>query len=398
MTRFLFVVPPLVGHTNPLVGVADELTRRGHRVAWAGYPDQIRRLAGEDTEVFETQMPDAGLTRGPKLTGPAAFQFLWEEFFFPLAGLMAPGVDAAVREFGPDVIVSDQHAVAGALVAERHGIPYVTSVTTSAELTDPLSSMPKVEAWLQGLFRSLREQFGDPEHSTDPRYSPHGIVAFTGRALLGDTPLPNDHVQLVGPAIAPRAAQSGFPFAELDPQRRKVLVTLGTANVDAGERFLGEAVTALDGLRETVQGIVVDPGGLLAERPGGIPSSVLVREYVPQLDLLPHLDAVVCHGGHNTVCESLYHGVPLVLAPIRDDQPIVSGQVVDAGAGIRVRFNRVDAPRLAKAIESVLDPSEGYKAAAEAAAGSFRSAGGVTAAADHLESVAARTANVQAAG
>lgn len=52
MTRFLFVVPPLVGHTNPLVGVADELTRRGHRVAWAGYPDQIRRLAGEDTEVF----------------------------------------------------------------------------------------------------------------------------------------------------------------------------------------------------------------------------------------------------------------------------------------------------------------------------------------------------------
>lgn len=389
MTRFLFVVPPLVGHINPLLGVADELTRRGHRVAWTGHPDQIHRLAGADAVVFETRMPDVGLKRSPKLTGPAAFRFLWEEFFAPLAGLMAPGVDSAVEAFGPDVIVSDQHAVAGALVAERRGIPYVTSVTTSAELTDPLSSMPKVDAWLKGLFRSLREEFGDPAESVDPRYSPHGIIAFTSRALLGDVPLPNDRVQLVGPAIAPRATRSDFPYGELDPDRRKVLVTLGTANVDAGARFLGEAVTALDALRETVQGIVVDPGGLLAELPGGVPEGVIVREYVPQLDLLAHLDAVVCHGGHNTVCESLWNGVPLVLAPIRDDQPIVAGQVVDAGAGVRVRFNRVDAVRLGAAIESVLDASGGHRAAAEAIGRSFRAAGGVLAAADQLDRTAA---------
>jgi zeaxanthin glucosyltransferase len=401
VTRFLFVVPPLVGHTNPLLGVAAELTRRGHRVAWAGHGDQIRRLAGADTEVHETSMPDSTLRRPPALTGPAAFRFLWEDFFAPLAGLMAPGVDAAIREFGPDVVVADQHAVAGALSAERHGIPYVTSVTTSAELTDPLSSMPKVDAWLKGIFASLREEFGDVRRSDDPRFSPHGIIAFTGRALLGNAPLPWDGVHLVGPAIAPRAPQCDFPYGELDPARRKVLVTLGTANADAGGRFLGEAVAALEALRETVQGIVVDPGGLLAERQerqGGPEPGLLVREYVPQLELLPHLDAVVCHGGHNTVCESLWHGVPLVLAPIRDDQPIVSGQVVDAGAGVRVRFNRVDAARLASAIGTVLDPEGGHRAAAERIGGSFREAGGARAAADHLDRIAARPSNYQAAG
>ncbi|SCK48694.1 glycosyltransferase [Streptomyces sp. WMMB 322] len=401
MTRLLFVVPPLVGHTNPLLGVAAELTRRGHRVAWAGYGELIRRLAGEDAEVHETRMPDSDLGRPPKLTGPAAFRFLWEDFFAPLAGLMAPGVDSAIREFRPDLVVADQHAVAGALVAERHGIPYVTSVTTSAELTDPLSSMPKVEAWLKGIFASLRAEFGDERCSGDPRFSPHGIVAFTGRALLGDAPLPWDGVHMVGPAIAPRAPRCDFPYGELDPGRRKVLVTLGTANADAGGRFLGEAVAALEGLRETVQGIVVDPGGVLGvprEQTGPGQSGLLVREYVPQLDLLPHLDAVVCHGGHNTVCESLWHGVPLVLAPIRDDQPIVSGQVVDAGAGVRVRFNRVDAPRLAAAVTSVLDPAGGHKEAAEAIGRSFREAGGARAAADHLDRIAAQAANYQAAG
>ncbi|OEV30922.1 glycosyl transferase [Streptomyces nanshensis] len=398
MTSFLFVVPPLVGHTNPLLGVAGELARRGHRVAWAGYGDQIRSLAGEDAEVYETQMPDAELRRPPKLTGPAAFRFLWEDFFAPLAGLMAPGVEAAVQEYGPDVVVADQHAVAGALVAERHGIPYVTSVTTSAELTDPLSSMPKVEAWLRGIFASLREQFGDSRHTGDPRFSPHGIIAFTGRALLGDAPLPWDGVHLVGPAIAPRAPRCDFPYAELDPERRKVLVTLGTANLDAGERFLKEAVAALEELRGTVQGIVVDPGGLLGEERKLPGPGLLLREFVPQLELLPHLDAVVCHGGHNTVCESLWHGVPLVLAPIRDDQPIVSGQVVDAGAGVRVRFNRVDAARLAAAVSSVLDPASGHRAAAEEIGRSFREAGGARAAADHLGRIAARPANYQAAG
>nr|WP_206322535.1 glycosyltransferase [Streptomyces sp. HNM0575] len=391
----------MVGHINPLLGVAAELGRRGHHVAWAGYGDQIRRLAGDGAEVHETRMPDAGLRRPPQLTGPAAFRFLWEDFFAPLAGLMAPGVDAAVRAFGPDVVVADQHAVAGALVAERHGIPYVTSVTTSAELVDPLSSMPKVDAWLKGIFASLREEFGDAGRSDDPRFSPHGVIAFTGRALLGESPLPWDGVRLVGPAIAARQAGCDFPYEELDPARRKVLVTLGTANADAGGRFFGEAVTALEAMRDSVQGVVADPGGLLD---GGLTArlreecGLLVREYVPQLELLPHIDAVVCHGGHNTVCESLWHGVPLVVAPIRDDQPIVAGQVVGAGAGVRVRFNRVDAARLGAAVEAVLDPAGGHRAAAEKAGRSLRDAGGTGTAAEHLVRIAARPANCRAAG
>ncbi|MGW1020639.1 glycosyltransferase, partial [Streptomyces niveus] len=74
MTRFLFVVPPLVGHTNPLAAVAGELLGRGHEVAWAGYGDQIRALAGPGAQVYECAMPDGGLSRPPGLAGPAAFQ------------------------------------------------------------------------------------------------------------------------------------------------------------------------------------------------------------------------------------------------------------------------------------------------------------------------------------
>jgi UDP:flavonoid glycosyltransferase YjiC (YdhE family) len=92
----------------------------------------------------------------------------------------------------------------------------------------------------------------------------------------------------------------------------------------------------------------------------------------------------VSHGGHNTVCEALAHGLPLVVAPIRDDQPIIAQQVTDAGAGVRVRFGRVRTAELGDAIRTVLDDPS-YAAAARRVRDSFAAAGGATTAADHLE-------------
>jgi MGT family glycosyltransferase len=118
-----------------------------------------------------------------------------------------------------------------------------------------------------------------------------------------------------------------------------------------------------------------------------MPANVVVRGRVPQLALLRHMNAVVCHGGHNTVCEALAHDLPSVLAPIRDDQPVVAEQVVQAGAGVRVRFGRVTAGDLRKAVRDVLDEA-GYRRAAHDIRRSFDAAGGAPAAADRLESLA----------
>ncbi|MFE4060631.1 glycosyltransferase [Streptomyces sp. NPDC059096] len=383
MSRFLLVVPPLTGHINPLVAVAAELTARGHEVEWCGYADRVRDAAGSTAVVHPCVLPGTSeLVRPPTLTGPAAFRFLWEDFFIPLAEAMAPAVASAVHTFRPDAVVTDQHAVAGALVCERLGVPYFTSASTSAELVDPLADLPKVAAWLTGRLDALREAIGDPAATHDPRFSPYGVLAFTSRELVGDTAAPpSERVHLLGPAFADRPGDPDFPWEALDPSRALVLVSLGTANTDAGARFLHEAAAALELLANRVQGVVVDPGGLLAEPPPGI----LVRRYVPQLELLGRASAVVCHGGHNTVCETLWHGLPLVIAPIRDDQPIVARQVTEAGAGIRVRFGRVDAPKLAEALRTVLDDTGGHRTAAAAIGRSLRVAGGRRAAADHLE-------------
>ncbi|MFI9567048.1 glycosyltransferase [Streptomyces rishiriensis] len=384
MSRFLFVVPPLTGHINPVVGVAAELTARGHRVAWAcSDPALVARLAGP---AAGSVLACAGAPQGERpaeLRGPEALKFLWEWYLLPLAEAMAPGVRAAVEAFRPDVVVADQQAFAGALVAERLGLPWATSATTSAEFTDPLAGLPKVAEWLRRRLAALREAVGDPAGTADPRFSPHLVLAFSTPELAGPG---HDGVCWVGPSVTSRPSAAGFPWEWLDPGRGAVLVTLGTANADVGGRFLDVCRNALRERADRVQAVIVDPGGTLPAH--GEDKDVLIVPSVPQLALLERgVDAVVCHAGHNSVCEALWHATPLVVAPIRDDQPVVAGQVVAAGAGVRVRFGRVTARQLGEAVDSVLD-DPGHRAAAGRIGTAFRAAGGAPAAAARLDELA----------
>jgi MGT family glycosyltransferase len=406
MARFLFAVPPLNGHVNPTVAVGAALTEAGHEVAWVGPPVVVAPLLPADALLLpagEELGRDTVATvrdRATGMRGPAAFKFLWEEFLLPLARLTAPGIDQAVDEFRPDVLIADQQAIAGAIVARRRGITWVTSATTPAELSRPFEALPKVGEWVRTLLVDIQLEMGVERALAlegDLRFSDQLILAFTTEALMGTASAGVPAATaFVGPALGGRPPTTDFPWEWLRDDAASVLVSLGTVNVGAGDRFFSAVLEALDGLTlpmvsedgdggvaRPVQAVVVAPPDGL----GPAPPNVLVRESVPQLELLSHLDAVVCHGGNNTVCESLLHGLPLVLAPIRDDQPIVAEQVVEAGAGLRVRFGRVKALELRAVLTAVLSEPR-YREAAGRIQDSFRFAGGADTAAQRLAALA----------
>lgn len=382
MSRFLIVTLPLAGHVNPPAAVARVLQERGHDVAWCGSVARLRPWLDPDAMVYPTGMR---AFRGLADNGLASVQSLWESFIVPFTRFTLPAVEKAVAEYRPDVLVVDQHALAGALVAVRHGIPWATFCTSSIEVGTPFARLPKAAAWIRAHLATMSAEAGLADGQVaDLRFSPYLVIVFSSAFLLGARDLPG-HFALVGPALSGRPTTVSFPWERLDPERRHVLVTVGTmADADAMD-FYPRAVEALRPLGDSVQAIVLAP----AEALPGMPEHILPIERIPQLEVLPRMDAVVCHGGLNTVSETLSNAVPLVVAPLTRDQPINATNVERVGAGIRVHFYRARPDQLRAAVLALLsDPA--YGKAAGMVRDSFAAAGGAPEAAARLAQLAAK--------
>jgi UDP:flavonoid glycosyltransferase YjiC (YdhE family) len=361
MSKLLFVGPPFIGHLNPAISVATELEARGHEIGWVGNERLLNDLGSKARVVRGYALDwvtDLANERPSKLRGPHAVASLWQTYM-GMAQSMFASVVEALDVFRPDLVLSDQQTFAGSLAAREAGYRWLTLATTPGETGSGLQSNTGFHQLLTSLLEELRCELGLGDIA-DPRFSPYGTLLFSSHALTGTLP-PELNVGCVGCSIKYRRESSAFPWEALD-QRRKVLVSLGTLNDLAGKNFLDEAWLACRERRETVQTILLDPSASI-ERASD--SDVLILKSVPQLALLKHMDAVVCHGGQNTISEALSHGLPLVIAPIRDDQPMNAALVVDAGAGVRVRFGRPNAAAIGTAIDSVLN-EPGYRAAAAA--------------------------------
>ncbi|MCP9978546.1 glycosyltransferase [Actinomadura madurae] len=228
----------------------------------------------------------------------------------------------------------------------------------------------------------MRDRIGDfqLDHDIDDlldlRFSDHLVLCFSTGALVGDTSVFPDHLAFVGPILG-RSAPAAFPWEWLDG-RPAVLVVPGMDGGPPGEGFLRAAAGAVRDM--DIQAIFVAPPGAVGETP----PNVLVRETVPGHKLLDRVAAVVCHGDHGTVCESLAHGRPLVVAPVRGDQPVIAGRVEAA----RRRCPRpVRRGRSGRAARRPRDRPGGRPAPGRsgARAGRDRLGGGAAEAADRLE-------------
>ncbi|TMR30816.1 glycosyltransferase [Actinomadura geliboluensis] len=376
--RFLFAMPPLAGYIAPAAAVAAELGRRGHKVAWAGHRPTLEALLRPGSRIFSAAGDDCAAMRDRWLErrGLDALRLLWDDFLVPLGDAMMPGVEQAADRFRPDAVVADQFVLAAPVAARRRELPWATLAASPAEFTRPLAALPEAE-------EEVRDRIGDfqLDHGIDDlidlRFSDHLTLVFATSALVGDTSFFPDHFAFVGPAPG-RSAPCAFPWEWLDG-RPAVLVSLGRIAGPSATGFLRAAAEAVRGM--DVQAVVEAP-------PGGVPEpppNVLVRERVPRGKLLERLSAVVCHGGHATVCASLAHGHPLVVAPVRGDQPVIASRVEAAGAGVTVGFEDARPEELRAALAAVLADGGPHRAAAEAARETFAAAGGAAAAADRLE-------------
>jgi len=388
MAKFVFIVPPLTGHINPTLSLGTVLLERGHRVGWITLDRSLAEKLPPGGELLlisydenDQQKKEAekylDIITKKIVYGIDSVKFLYEEVLIPLNRHSYEGIASLLDQFEPDLVITDHQMFAGAMAAFNKNLPYATSVTAPAAIK-VMDELPKVHEWEVNQIMALQAEFGIRE-SRNLATSELLTLIFTSRAFFGEMELP-DHFKFVGPVFNRRQTEIAFDWEAFHAiGLPKILVSIGTTfDHEHKKNFFNKVIEAF--ASENMHVVVVSDPDLFEDWP----ANFTVQKQVPQVELLPYLDGVVCHAGHNTVCETLMNGLPLVVIPIAYDQSHVAGRVFRVGAGERLNFNRFKAKHLLEAVNTILhNPS--YREAATTIKQSFIHAGGNDAAADLLE-------------
>jgi MGT family glycosyltransferase len=391
MSKFLFVVPPFFGHISPTLSVGASLIARGHQVAWVGLqeiaPEHIP--AGGQFIVphaeLEEHLPEIRriLKRqddGPNISGAETLKLALEETYIPFCRFIMKGLERITDEFSPDVIVSDCITFAGAICAYTKGIPYATTTPVPPDVGGDAMSAPKVHAWWVRNIMELQHSFCI--------YAPTVVVnsnklnlVFTSQEFAAIA-YPPEHMQFVGP-VKGRPNNTPFDWERLEKATSpKVYVSLGTLLVDIRKEFFSKLIEAFAG----------EPLTIVAATSPDIfdkwPDNFIVQGYVPQSELMSKMDAVICHGGFNTVNDTFMNGLPMLITPIAYDHFHTASLIEKAGCGIKLRYKRLRANDLRTAMWEILRNPQ-YRAAAGRIRDTYIGAGGNDKAVEHLEAFAA---------
>jgi UDP:flavonoid glycosyltransferase YjiC (YdhE family) len=329
------------GHAFPMLALGEALVARGHDVAlqtWRRWePDAVAAgmtfAAAPEYQVFPTReqplKPYAAAVRAAAETQPV------------------------VREFAPDIAVSDILTPAPALAAELEGVPVATLVPHVHPHLPPGfppyaigARLPRTPAG-RALWRATDRLVAIGLERGRSEYN-------ECRARLGLGPLPYAHtglsrsltmvatlphleyprdwpewIRIVGPLMWEPAGERVAPPPGTDPV---VLVAPSTAQ-DPGHRLLRAALAGLAG--EPVR-VIATYNGREPDPPVDVPRNAVLVPWLSYGKTMPGCDLVIAHGGHGTLMRALACGCPVVLSPAGGDMAENAARVDRAGLGVRL--------------------------------------------------------------
>ncbi len=385
MSKIVFFCIPAHGHTNPTLGVVRELVSRGNEVWYYSY--NMMREKIESTGAIFISCDDYDMEQ--KLSAKDAIR-VGKDLAFSTKILvdttlaLDDKVCKEMAELKPDLIVADSMALWGKAVALKLGIPFVSSTTTFAfnqhsakvikqgigDLIKMMLSMPKTTKQIKRLqckgypVKNILDIIGNDDNT-------HTIV-YTSPEFQPCSETFSDKFAFVGPSIRPATETIE------KKQDKLIYISMGTVNNDMMPFYK----TCISTLANTDYQVIMSVGNLVSvEDFGKLPENISVYSHVDQIAVLEKSDVFVSHCGMNSVSESLYFEVPLVMLPQTSEQKGVAERVYQLGAGIRL--NKSDANSVLSAINKILSDSTYKKNAAQIAKG-FKNSSGAKGAADKI--------------
>jgi rhamnosyltransferase subunit B len=420
------------GDVNPLIALALELRRRGHRPALA-VPELYRGRIEPLGIGFSPVRPDID----PEDSRMAAMVYDLKkgterglrEFLFPVLRQSYDDLLAAVRaDGGADLLLAGELAYAGPIVAEVTGIPWASYVLAPLSffsaydppVLPPYPTLARVQPFLPGMghviahfARWVTRKWADPVYALraevglgrgldplfDAKHSPQLVLALFS-PVLGT----------VQPDWPVSSRITGFVFydgnrgegdgikSSLPPELEEFLssgsaplvFTLGSAAVhNAGDFFEQSARAAAILGQRAVLLIGSDPRNVPKQPPS---PELCITPYAPYSQIFPRASLVIHQGGVGTTAQALQAGKPMLVMPYSHDQPDNARRVKRLGVAEVIQRKHYTAEKAAGMIGKMLaEPS--YRKKATAIRKELLTEDGLQQACDALEEVARQGAH-----
>ncbi len=384
--RVLFATFGSLGDLHPYLALAKELVRRGHeaRIATTDRFEQAVRAHGIEfvaMHPLETQLgaPEPHIERvfDPK----KGTEYLIRRLVMPYVRQAYNDLAAAAQE--ADVLVTHPLAVAGRLVAEKTGLPWISTVLSPLSLFSAIDApvLPgapfltwvrklgaapyrallglaamRLKTWEEPL-RALRNELGLPS-------APHAMLQCQFSPAL--------NLALFSPLFASpqrdwpaNTILCGFPsFDDTPPDEATdavlqeflaageppLVFTLGSSAFTVAGNFWFAAVEAAKRLDRRVILVTGDPS---AQAPW-VKGAVAVFAYLPYSAVFPHAAAIVHQGGIGTLAQALSAGKPQLIVPLAFDQPDNAARTVRLGAARSLPFAKANAETLSRELKALI--------------------------------------------
>jgi UDP:flavonoid glycosyltransferase YjiC (YdhE family) len=334
------------GHAFPVFALARELHARGHEVLVETIEGRRELIEGLGLRFApaEPYMTFPGVFDDPRPDGTP----------YPTVGETARSLVPMIKDFRPDVVVTDVLTLAPALAAQaarvRHatlvphvypvsepGLPFYllgllpprTSLGTAMwRAIMPLQRLDLRLRWLRRTYNQAREDVGlQPVERFHGMISEQLTMVGTFPHLEYPRPWP-EHVHVTGPMLFEPAES---PEIQLPEGEGPLVVVNPSTWSDPEFRLVRAAIDALEG--QAVR-IVVTLSGRGENWTGRAPENAVVVDWISYEQVLPKASLIVSVGGHGTVVRGLAHGVPVLVCAKGGDMAENGARLTWTGAGL----------------------------------------------------------------
>jgi rhamnosyltransferase subunit B len=408
------------GDIHPYMALAMELQARGHHpvIATSELYREKMRSAGFDFVPVRPHIPPPETQDAELITRvmhpKSGSGVLLNEMLFPFVREGYEDLLEAVK--GADLLLTHPITFAGPLVAQKTGIPWVSSVLAPVSFFSAYDPpVPPFWQWMRHVqvlgprfvgaffkqvkkvyknesYDQFRAELGLPDRGSpvfEGQHSPTLILALFSKLFAQPQPDWPPQTRATGFAFYDGRKEFEMPrelLKFLDAGPPPIVFTLGSSAVWVAHDFFRESIAAANLLGRRAVLLIGDE----RNRPSAaLPPEIFAADYAPYEALLPRACVMVHHGGVGTTSQGLRAGVPTLIVPFAFDQPDNATHAARLGTSRTLPRKKYRATRVAKELHSLLENPD-YARNACAVGQQLRAENGAAIACDLLEQVLQR--------